>query len=66
MFVNMKDVKSDDVLIADNGFTCVKPGPVKICEDEHGLFFSCECGKHYIDGQLDFDGSDQLVGLSRL
>jgi hypothetical protein len=63
MYAKKGKVKKGDILIADDGFTCVKAGEVEIHEDCSGLFFHCRNGHHYLDGQLD-DG-DVYIGLSK-
>jgi len=45
----------------DGGFTCVEACRTTIHKDEHGLYFECSEGKHYLDGQLE-DG--EYIGLS--
>lgn len=58
------DVSVGDVLMADGGFTCVDAGKVTIEAEPNGdLFFRCNAGKHFIDGQID-DEDGLLVGLS--
>lgn len=44
------------------GFDCVCGGAVVIVKrNEHGLYFLCDKGKHYLDGQLNED--NEYVGL---
>lgn len=62
--VRLADVKPDDILITDGGFTCMKSGQHRVHRDQTGnLFIKCSYGNHYLDGQLDDDGT--LVGLTR-
>lgn len=57
-------LKKGDVLIADDGFTCLKNGErVKVGEADGELFVPCKDGKHFLAGQTD-DG-DTLTGLSK-
>lgn len=59
----LSDVKAGDRLLTDNGFTCVEQTDVVVKQDENGLFFECDDGKHFLDGQVD--GAGNLVGLKR-
>ena len=62
--LKMEDVHVGDTLVLDNGFTCHEPGPVVIMRDGEGaLFFKCNNGHHYIDGQEDEFGT--LIGMKR-
>jgi hypothetical protein len=64
MTLMLKDLKAGDVLIADDGFTCVKSGEVILEADEDGeLFFKCSGGGHWLNGQVADDGS--IIGLTR-
>jgi hypothetical protein len=45
----------------DSGFTCRRAGPVMLFKDERGLYFHCDDGTHYLDGQAD-DG-EHCVGV---
>lgn len=62
--VKIADVKPGDTLIADAGFFCVNPGPVVVKGVPGALYFECACGRHDLDGQLDFDEGQTLVGLA--
>ncbi len=44
----------------DSGFTCRDAGPVTLQEDKNGVFFPCDEGHHYVDGQEE---NDKLVGI---
>ncbi len=62
--VRLSDLKPGDRIEIDDGFTCADAGTVDVCADTNGeLYFACEDGRHYLEGQLDFDGSDVLVGI---
>lgn len=63
--MKLSDVKVGDTLIADAGFTCMKPGPKTVAADADGLFVLCDEGRHGLDGQLALDGSGRLVGFSK-
>ena len=60
--MKLSEVKPGDVLIADGGFTCIKQGARLVVADD--LSVSCSHGKHFLDGQIDFDDGDTLVGLT--
>jgi hypothetical protein len=62
----LSEIKEGDVLIADGGFTCIPEGrDLPVESDPDGkLYFLCQEGRHYLDGQLADDG-DTLVGLTR-
>ena len=55
-------VEGQEIML-DAGFTCVKEGRVIVHKDEHGFYFNCDDGRHYLDGQLDFDDHETLVGV---
>lgn len=54
-------------LIADNGFDCIRAwSRVDVQKDDRGEFYvACKCGQHFLEGQLDHDDHDTLVGLRR-
>lgn len=62
--VKLRDLVAGDVLIADQGFTCLSPGPHKVHGHDDMLFVVCDEGRHYLEGQEDHPGED-LVGLTR-
>ena len=65
---NIKDVKVGDQFYPDDGFDCVSSDQlvtVKSDDNEGGLYFECSEGKHFLEGQEDFDGKGYLVGLSK-
>jgi hypothetical protein len=62
--VKLVDLKAGDVLVADAGFTCLKPGEHVVQSNfEGGLFVACDEGGHALDGQERDD--KHLEGLSR-
>lgn len=64
--LKLDDVKVGDVLIADGGFTCLKPGPHEVKADEEGrLFIACAEDRHFLEGQIDFKDPTVLIGLSK-
>ena len=53
-------------VMVDDGFNCIEPYSIRTIEDsESGLYFSCACGKHMVDGQLekDAEGVSRYVGI---
>ena len=60
------DVKEDDTLIADGGFTCIKEGAELIVIEDgcHYLYVPCDRGRHYQD-ELSCDKMGTLVGFRR-
>ena len=65
--INFADVKVGDVLVPDGGFTCMREGTQRLVrEDPHnGLYINCDDGKHFLDGQRDFNTGQTLVGFKR-
>ena len=66
-WARLDELEAGDVIRLDSGFTCVHLDTTRVVQkDEHGLFFSCDEGHHYLDGQLPFDSlTDQhLVGVT--
>lgn len=58
---NIKEIKAGDIVEADAGFTCLSQGRHLVQSSDSGLFISCSNGKHFIDGQVDDDGT--VIGL---
>jgi hypothetical protein len=63
MTIRLRDVNAGDVLVADNGFTCIHQGLYEVKEDSGRLYVDCRDGKHFLDGQDDGDGI--LIGFTR-
>lgn len=64
--VKFDDIRPGDVLIPDGGFDCMTAGvPLTVKADGDSLFVPCACGQHYLDGQLDFDDQETIIGLRR-
>ena len=64
--MRLSEVRAGDVLVSDEGFTCMAVGQRHVVhEDDVGLWIACWCGRHYLDGQTAFDERDRLVGLTR-
>lgn len=62
----LSEIKLGDVVVADDGFTCIQANARLTVEvDPRGnLFVSCDQGRHFLDGQIDDDG-ETLVGLTK-
>lgn len=57
-------VKDGSVLECDDGFTCLHDEDIVVVrKDENGLYVVCDEGRHYIDGQLDWDDCTTYVGF---
>jgi hypothetical protein len=63
-FARIGDVRQGDVLMPDNGFTCMRAGEkLTVNKDNHGLFVACDEGKHYLSGQEE---GHYYVGLFKV
>lgn len=62
--VKLDQLKKKDILLVDNGFTCMNEGKYLVKIDKKGLYVRCIQGKHYLDGQIGDDGF--LVGMKRI
>jgi hypothetical protein len=65
--MKLTDLKPGDLIVADDGFTCLTEG--EVCEvlfsnDANEAYVKCSDGTHYLDGQLDEDG-EIIVGFTR-
>ena len=60
-WARLSDLKEHYAIRLDDGFTCAHAGIRPVRRDDNGLYFACDEGKHYLDGQAD-DG-DHLVGI---
>ncbi len=69
-FAKVSEVKAGDLLVTDNGFTCIKAGKqVKVEQAEDGLYFKCAHGRHYLSGQIDdLEGmsEEHYIGLTKV
>ena len=52
--IKMSDIKADDILITDAGFTCLnnRQECIVFNDPDQGLFICCDNGKHLLEGQL--------------
>lgn len=60
-WAKLSELEAHRLVELDGGFTCHKAGPVTLYQDEVGLYFECEDGRHYVSGQAD-DG-EHCVGI---
>lgn len=61
-YVKLSELKDNQVIELDSGFTCHRAGFARVHLDPHGrAFFYCEDGRHYLDEQAD-DGK-HCVGV---
>lgn len=63
--IALADVQVGDLIVTDGGFGCCPVGPHRVQRDATGLYFDCDEGHHYIDGQID-NPNDVLVGIGKL
>lgn len=60
----ISEAKAGAYVVADGGFTCIPEGAIlEIKQDNEGLYVNCEEGKHYLDGQYSYDGTERLIGF---
>jgi len=78
--VKLSDIRPGDQLIAYAWFLwseteedapgfCIEPWAcveVKVYGPLDELYVDCKCGKHFLEGQVDFNDNVTLVGLRRL
>ena len=63
--MKLSDLKAGDRIIADEGFTCLPVGPHVVKDYNGELYVDCSCGKHMLDGQLDFTDCETIIGFSK-
>lgn len=62
--MKLSDLKAGDIVLTDDGFTCLAEGEHRVEADEDGdLYIPCSDGKHFLSGQED-DETGELVGIS--
>ena len=72
--VKYVDLEVGDTLIVDDRFECLPKDLLVTVQEEDDpenndpLYVNCKCGRHYLDGQIDWDGKDgvgegYLVGM---
>lgn len=63
--MKVSEVKLGDILIADGGFDCLKENQhCEVKADGDELYVECSHGKHFLEGQCDFETGTKLVGLT--
>jgi hypothetical protein len=62
-YAKLSDLKAGDVIEIDGDFTCAKAGRHILKYHTKGLYFDCDRGTHFIDGQLSGDVEDYLIGI---
>jgi hypothetical protein len=65
---NYESLKAGDILVADNGFTCIPPGtPKMVKSDDAGLYVRCCDGNHYLTGQTpEWEPEGEVSGFTLL
>jgi hypothetical protein len=60
-FALVKEIFDQDSLEAADGFDCISPGDIKtVYEDESGFYVHCAHGRHYLEGQLNEEGTEYV------
>jgi hypothetical protein len=58
-------IQEGDCMLTFGGFSCIGPAViVQIHRDDKGLYFGCADGRHYLESQVDQNGS--VLGLTAL
>lgn len=71
--MQLKDLKEGDIIVSDSTFPCLQEGKYKVFrdnskafpEDFSRLYVKCEEGKHFLDGTIDLENDNQLMGWSK-
>jgi hypothetical protein len=64
--MKLSELSAGDLVLADDGFICLKTGAYTVQADADGkLFIPCDEGKHFLDGQVDFKDPEMLVGITK-
>lgn len=63
-WAKLSELKAGDKIELDSGFNCAGPGPTEVHASDHGLYFECSEGHHYLHDQAD-DG-EHCVGVYKL
>lgn len=63
-YLKLSEARDKQIIELDDGFTCQLPGQVVLCKDKLGIYFECDDGHHYIDGQAD-DG-EHCIGMYKV
>lgn len=73
-YASLSQTHPGDILIADNGFVsddhngkdihCIRPNRrCKVLSHPNGLAVRCVHGLHFLEGQLDYEDKDSLIGF---
>jgi len=64
-YAKLSQLKVGDKVQVDDGFTCLKPNSIKTVRvaNGQGLHICCKAGHHMLEGQLDEDDNDTLIGI---
>lgn len=63
-FAKLSELQPGDILRADADFTCIEANARRVAlKDDDGYYVICECGRHYLSGQLDYNDNDTIVGF---
>lgn len=60
-------LKAGDVIIADGGFTCMEEGAEKVVGIDVPAgepYVECDCGRHYLYGQVDDEDTGIVIGFT--
>lgn len=67
--MKLDEVKTGMIFRCDGGFTCLCENELVVVNQDNkrtgieSLYIRCDDGEHYIDGQVDFDDQETLIGL---
>ena len=52
-YAKLDALAEHSIIKLDGGFTCRSTGVATVYKDDKGLFFRCDEGNHYLEGQCD-------------
>ena len=68
-YLTFKQAKPGTLVQVDGDFTCIRKGARRTIKQDttvpkwQRLWIHCDCGRHYLDGQADFDKGQFYVGI---
>ena len=65
-WLKKSEAKPGMAIECDSGFSCLPAFSIRLLQSDNGdLFFRCNHGRHYLDGQLadGVDGEAEYVGI---
>jgi hypothetical protein len=67
-YARYSQLKRGDAVQIDAGFDCMPANSVLTVEawPDGTLFIECDHGSHDLEGQLDIDDGDSLIGIYRV